>query len=164
MARKRSLLLASILIAVSGVGYSYLWNARKPQVSEPPTALIKQGAMAGTAAKAAQSDLRSSYHDWDTLKKLVTVKRRERLSAGEVWDEQVQELSASFFILDVRWVCGEGDQIKKLFVAGVYPGGDACLEQWKFTYKLGSPEYVPISQRALPSVTRSIAEPGSRFH
>ncbi|HND55504.1 MAG TPA: hypothetical protein PLV92_23985, partial [Pirellulaceae bacterium] len=82
----------------------------------------------------------------------------------DVFDEQRQELSTSYYVVDVRWRCDGTDEIRELFVAGVLEDGNSVIERWKFTYSLafgpnGQP--VPLSLRRPPRVNRTQLYSGS---
>jgi len=148
-----ALALAACLYLLSS---AFSWAHPRIQVlEEPPFDMVKMGL--GTSAKAVRTDLKRSWYDWETLEKKVIVKRREREKVSDIFVQQVQELSTSFFVVDVRWRCDGTDQIKELFVAGIDSGGDSVIERWNFTYPaipvpVGGD--VPIDERPLPSVAR----------
>jgi hypothetical protein len=152
---RRMVLLAVGLGGLATGAWAVLGRLAVQQSYVPPLELVKLGTIVGTASKAVSKDLKLSWYDWDTLQQSVTVKRRERQTMSSLWDQQVQDLSTSYYVLDVRWTCGIGDEIKRLYLAGVYPDGDACIEEWTFKYTIqNTGGYVPISQRAPPVVKR----------
>lgn len=120
----------------------------------PPSNLVKTGGFVGTSGKGARSDTKRSWYDWDTLGSSVAIKRRERETPSSNWYEQLQDMSASFHPVDVRCVV-VNDEIERIYVAGLYPDGDSCIEKWTFSQKVQGTTYVPISQRPLPIVKRS---------
>jgi len=147
----------ALLITASVVLATVFIQQPTPSDVEPPRELIKAPIL-GSVGKAARSDLVRSWYDWDTLDKLVTVQRRERETTTSAWSEQVQELTTSYFVVDVRPVCGPNHQISELFVTGVYPAGQSCIERWVFTYPATAIPvgggYVPLAQRRFPGVSR----------
>src|SRR5262245_65039366 len=86
--------------------------------------------MIGTAAKAVIQDLKCIWYDWNTLQRTVTIKRRERCSASDPWEEEVQQYRTAYYVVDARTTCSDEDEIEDLFLAGVYGDGDSCIERW----------------------------------
>ncbi len=150
----KTILLASTLalIAVgSWLGATLLAGAN----DEPPTDLIKTGAMIGTVAKAVQSDLKRSWYDWETLEKKVIVKRLERRSTDDAFAEQVQTIELDRFPIDASWRCDGQGEIREIFVAELESDGTSVIERLQFLYAARPGAFVPIDQRPLPRVQRT---------
>jgi hypothetical protein len=161
-----SLVFLVILVAMGGIGYTAL-RAQDPQPTEPPDDLVNLPAIPGAGPIAVYQDLARSWYAWDTIQKELTIKRRERQTISSSWYEQIQELTTSYYIVDVRSVCSTGGRISGLFLAGLYPNGDACIERWAFTYPIYpipvGGGYVPINDRPLPTVRRVELYRGSAY-
>jgi len=161
-----SLTLLGVLVALGGIGYT-AFRVQNPSPTEPPDDLVNLPAIPGTGPIAVYQDLARSWYSWDTLQKELTIKRRERQTTSSAWYEQIQDLTTSYFIVDVRSICDTGGKLKELFLAGVYPNGDACIERWTFTYPIYAHPvgggYVPIDQRPLPTARRLELFRGSQY-
>lgn len=126
------------LLLILGATIGTVLRARASQGNGilPPDDLIKLDLLPGTSGKAVYTDLKKSWYNWATLDQVVTVKRRERADSSSPWSESIQELSTSYYPVDVRWRCSGSDEIDELYVAGLYPNGDSCVERWRFKYGL----------------------------
>ncbi len=136
--------------------FAAIWSQGTPPAGLPPEDLIKPPII-GSVGKAVYGELQRSWYDWNTVDQVVTIKRRERAKNTDSWSEQIQELSTSYYVVDVRVTCDSTHNIAEVYVAGSYPDGTACLERWAFAYPAGGPlsdPYVPIDRRPLPSVRR----------
>lgn len=156
MKAKMTLTLLCVVVFAAGLlTFSGASQSPPPQPIEPPGDLSKP-IVPGNVAKAYYSDLYRAWYDWETATKTVIVKRRERESATSAWVEQIQDVSTAYFVVDVRSLCETANSIASLFIAGVYPNGEACIERWSFTYPPppGGGGYVPIDQRRLPTIRK----------
>lgn len=158
MTCSRARVIPTFLLALGLVGMpcSFL-AAQGVSASGLPQELIKTGIRLGSAAKAVRTDLKISWYDWSTLERQVIVKRRERQLATDGFVEQVQRISTPYFVTDVRWRCEGADEIKNLYVAGVYESGDSVIERWVFTYPSAvdsAGNYVPLDERPFPMIAK----------
>lgn len=158
--------LSAVLVAIGGIGYTALRSQNPPpfQPTEPPDDLVNLPAIPGAGPIAVYQDLARSWYSWDTIQKELTIKRRTRETTSSPWSEQIQELTTSYFIVDVRSVCAPGGKLGGLFLAGLYPNGDACIERWTFTYPSGLVGgYIPIDLQPYPTVRRVELYRGSEY-
>lgn len=164
----KGLLSSSVLLAIGAMVTSSWFHPRQsppppPAPVEPLDDLVKS-TVPGNLAKAVHLDLVRSWYDWATVLKTVSVIRRERQSTTSPWYEQIQDLSTSYYPVDVRSLCSSDGQISEMYVAGVYPNGDACIERWVVTYPpANSLTYVPISDRRMPTVRRAELYRGQQY-
>lgn len=126
----------------------------------PPDELQNAGTF---AIECVRKPLKKCRYDWDTVGKTVVVGREERQSTSGPWSSKSQDISASFYILDIA-VTGNAttNELSDMYVAGDY-GNDlahptATIEKWHFVYPAsvpGSP-YVPLELRPSPQVQRTV--------
>lgn len=164
--KHRTLLLCGLCIgAVTGVVIA-IANSASPTLAIPVTPATLQSGITqdlvqgnnGTSL-AFKSDVKSCTIWWSARGMYTRIKRNERETPSSTWYSQTQELSASFHIIDSRT---RHDQ--ELYVAGLYTTGESTIEQWTFTHPpkySAAGAYIPISQRRLPTVRRSVLYRGT---
>ncbi|MEQ8767576.1 MAG: hypothetical protein RL885_26965 [Planctomycetota bacterium] len=134
-----------------------------------PQELSRSPVHAGYEWVLDRHPLKRAGARWNTPAKRVEIKRRERQAAGSAWSSQEQSLSTSYAITIARArIEAATAEISDLYVAGVHDNGTVVIERWRFSYPaLGQPGggggYVPLANRPMPVVTRSVlymASPG----
>lgn len=108
------------------------------------------------ARKVYATPTRSCTLSYSSKGMSVKIKRNERESPSSAWASQSQELTTSYYIVDLQsW------RDRELFVAGIYPDGRATVERWVLTHppsQSAQGNYVPLDQRRLPTVRRAVLE------
>jgi hypothetical protein len=154
--------LATACAAVAGLAFGATAMLSRVSDYEFPMELARNPSPYGPANRAVGADLKRCVFDWDSLQMQVTLHRKERQTSVDTWSVQDQELSTSFFITDVcARVNPQTDEVSAIFVAGVSEAGVAVLERWRFNYPAPGGSYVPLSQRSLPTVSRSVLFSGT---
>ncbi len=126
-----------------------------PSLVRPPTVLDDQVLVSARDSELVRCVLRWTQHPAAE----ITLVRKERQSAALAapWSIQEQSLSASFTPTAIEPRVS-GGQLTHLYLAGMHDNGTAVIERWAFVYGTTTPgaPYVPLSQRPLPTVQRSV--------
>jgi hypothetical protein len=138
-----------VVVAITGVLASLALAA--PRFLRPPAAEVDLADRA-LIHEAVSTPYKRSGYTVDSDDGEVLVRRRE-LRDG--WREQEQVLRAPYFIVEVDAGCAVDGEIASLHVAGLYPDGEACIEEWTFSYAPRTEPDVPLERRALPEVRRA---------
>ena|GEM_PF-2268818 len=167
--RSVTLKVLSVAVLGIGVGAAALIAFRSTAASAtaaPQSSVLELAKGANAKWQVYSGALKANTLRWNGKKKEVVITRSEKETAASDWSVQTQQLSASFFILDVRSRCDQ-----ELFVAGAWPTGTTVIEKWRLAHPPayvtppggGSATYMPIAHRGLPSVRRDVLFEGSQL-
>jgi len=134
----RPAILSACAIALFGIAAIAIGEFRYSRPAQPhaPVLLQPQPALYGELVDCKfggvamlNTALKTAFARWDAVGKSISITRNERQNVTSEWHRQIQELSASFYVVEVRPLCDQ-----KLYVLGLYETGESTIEEWVFEY------------------------------